>query len=109
MLIFLFIISGDLPNSTYNIIYTNYFGSLASTHNTTTLSNLASTLVPGGTLCLKEPVLLTSGYVEIPITRTTQDLVSELKLTGFVDLEIKNAIKVAVDDLVKIVEQVWGI
>jgi hypothetical protein len=36
-------------------------------------------------------------------------LVSELKLAGFVDLEIKGATKVEPNDLVNTVEQVWGI
>lgn len=103
------IVQGDLPNSAYNIIYTNYFGSLASAHNTSTLSKFALTLVPGGILYLKEPVLLSLGSAEVPITRTTQDLISELKLSGFVDFEIKNATKVEMNDLVNIVEQVWGI
>ncbi|CAI2172984.1 8665_t:CDS:2 [Funneliformis geosporum] len=103
------IVQGDLPNSTYNIIYTNYFGTLASAHNTATLSKFASTLVPGGILYLKEPVLLTLGFAEIPITRTTQDLIGELKLSGFVDFEIRNATKVEFNDLANIIEQVWGI
>ena len=71
---------------------------------------LASILVPGGILYLREPVLLalrTSN--DIPIIRTPKDLVSELKLAGFVDLEVKNAINVEAIDLAKIVEQVWEI
>ncbi|CAB4437842.1 unnamed protein product [Rhizophagus irregularis] len=34
------VVHGDLPNSTYNYIYTNLYGSLAFAHNTTTLSKV---------------------------------------------------------------------
>src|ERR1043166_1910884 len=97
-----FIVSGGLPNSTYDRIYSNYSGPLVFSHNSTALSMLASTLVPGGILYIKEPVLpalRTSN--DIPIIRTPKDLVSELKLAGFVDLEIKGAINIEVNDLVK--------
>jgi len=104
------IVQGDLPNSTYNNIYTNYFGPLAFTHNTKALSILASILVPGGILHIKEPVLLVSrSSTDIPTIRTPQELVSELKLAGFVDLGINGATKVEMNDLTKIVEQVWRI
>uniref|UniRef100_A0A1D1XL33 Anamorsin homolog n=1 Tax=Anthurium amnicola TaxID=1678845 RepID=A0A1D1XL33_9ARAE len=104
------VIHGDLPNSTYNYICINYSSSLAFAHDTTTLSKLVSILVPGGTLYIKEPVLLDSGSsTDIPIVRTTKDLVSELKLAGFVDLEIRGATKVEINDLANTVEQVWGI
>jgi len=103
-------VQGDLPNYTYNNIYTNYFGPLAFAHNTKALSMLASILVPGGILHIKELVLLApSSSTDIPIIRTPQTLVSDLKLAGFVDLEINGATKVEVNDLAKIVEQVWGI
>jgi len=74
------------------------------------LYRLLKKLVPGGTLHIREPVLLaTRSSTDIPTIRTPQELVSELKLAGFVDLEIKGATKVEVNDLTKIVEQVWGI
>ncbi|CAG8453817.1 6246_t:CDS:2 [Scutellospora calospora] len=57
-----------------------------------------------GVLCLKELTTLTSqSYVEIPL-RTTQELVSELKMAGFVDLEIQGAEKVEMAELEKIIE-----
>ncbi|GBC02196.1 hypothetical protein RclHR1_00450031 [Rhizophagus clarus] len=103
------VVHGELPNSTYNYIYTNHHGSLAFAHNTTTLSKLASILVPGGTLCLKEPVLLAPRSTDIPVIRTTEDLVSELKLAGFVDIEIRSTAEVELNDLINTIEQVWGI
>jgi len=104
------IVQGDLPNSTYNNIYTNYFGPLVFAHNTKALSILASILVPGGILHIKEPVLLVSrSSTDIPTIRTPQELVSELKLAGFVDLGINGATKVEMNDLTKIVGQVWRI
>ncbi|CAB4384757.1 unnamed protein product [Rhizophagus irregularis] len=104
------VVHGDLPNSTYNYIYTNLYGSLAFAHNTTTLSKLASILVPGGTLCLREPVLLAPrSSTDIPIIRTSESLVSELKLAGFVDIEIRGTTEVELNDLFNTMEQVWGI
>jgi hypothetical protein len=71
---------------------------------------LATILVPGGTLCLKEPVLLAPrSSTDIAIIRTTEELASELKLAGFVDIEVRSTTEVELNDLVNTVEQVWGI
>ncbi|CAG8499691.1 13629_t:CDS:2, partial [Gigaspora rosea] len=76
--------------------------------STEEFTKLATTLAPGGVLNLKELTTLTpQSYVEIPL-RTTQELVSELKLAGFVDLEIYEAKKVEVADLERIIEYVWS-
>ncbi|RIB11327.1 cytokine-induced anti-apoptosis inhibitor 1, Fe-S biogenesis-domain-containing protein [Gigaspora rosea] len=91
-----------------NAIHVNHFDSLCLTSSTEEFTKLATTLAPGGVLNLKELTTLTpQSYVEIPL-RTTQELVSELKLAGFVDLEIYEAKKVEVADLERIIEYVWS-
>ncbi|CAG8710143.1 5423_t:CDS:2 [Gigaspora margarita] len=76
--------------------------------STEEFTKLATTLAPGGVLNLKElTTLKPQSYVEIPL-RTTQELVSELKLAGFVDLEIYEAKKVEMADLERIIEYVWS-
>jgi len=77
----------------------------------TSLSTLASSLPAGGVLYLKEPILPASprSVVNVPITRSAQDLVRELKLVGFVDLEVRGASTAGEEDLTEIVGQVWGI
>ncbi|CAG8570435.1 8263_t:CDS:2 [Ambispora gerdemannii] len=101
-----------LPTSAYNAVYTNNFSPIAFQHTPKQLVQLASALIPGGTLHLKEPILLSShssaGGITVPVTRTTQTLIIELKLAGFVDFEVKRAAKVEREELSNIVEHIWG-
>ncbi|KAF0395544.1 anamorsin [Gigaspora margarita] len=91
-----------------NAIHVNHFDSLCLTSSTEEFTKLATTLAPGGVLNLKElTTLKPQSYVEIPL-RTTQELVSELNLAGFVDLEIYEAKKVEMADLERIIEYVWS-
>ncbi|CAG8585863.1 16447_t:CDS:2 [Cetraspora pellucida] len=70
--------------------------------------DLVTALAPGGVLHLKELITLTpQSYVEIPL-RTTQELVSDLKMAGFVDLEIYETKKVEMPELEKIMEHIWS-
>ncbi|CAG8634822.1 2660_t:CDS:2 [Ambispora leptoticha] len=101
-----------LPKSTYNAVHANNFSPIAFQHTPKQLTQLASTLIPGGILHLKEPILLSprssADGIEIPVTRTTQTLIIELKLAGFVDFNVKRAAKVEREELSYIVEYVWG-
>ncbi|KAG9302599.1 hypothetical protein G9A89_007303 [Geosiphon pyriformis] len=100
----------SLPSSTYNAIYSNNFPPIAFQHSTKALTHLASALLPSGVLHIKEPILLAPHTFreDLPVIRTTQNLVSELKFAGFVDLEIKGAARVEVEEISRIVKQVWG-
>ncbi|CAG8734001.1 12880_t:CDS:2 [Dentiscutata erythropus] len=102
-------ITASEPNSpvTYNAIYLNHFDSCL-TSSTEAFTRLVKTLVPGGVLYLKEITTLSpQSYTEIPL-RTTQELVSELKMAGFVNLEIYEAKKVEMAELERIMEHVWN-
>ncbi|CAG8521426.1 9784_t:CDS:2 [Paraglomus brasilianum] len=95
----------SLSSPTYNVIYANQYNTPLHPHSSTTLRKLSSSLVPNGALYLKQPVLLTpQNLPNVPVSRSTQDLVGELKLAGFVDIEIRDAVKVSREDIAKMIE-----
>ncbi|CAG8592364.1 163_t:CDS:2 [Paraglomus occultum] len=95
----------SLSSPTYNVVYANQYNTPVHPHSSTTFRKLSSSLLPNGTLYLKQPVLLTpQSFPNVPVSRSTQDLVGELKLAGFVDLEVRDAVKVSREDIAKMIE-----
>ncbi|RHZ72494.1 hypothetical protein Glove_242g66 [Diversispora epigaea] len=104
------IVTDSLPTSSYNSVYTNHLGPLCSVHSNQVLTKIVTTLSPGGILYLKEPVLVETRLDDVcPVTRTMQDLISELKLTGLIDIEILRFDKIEDEVLVKIIEKEWNV
>ncbi|CAG8574461.1 16030_t:CDS:2 [Acaulospora morrowiae] len=103
------IVTSSPPVSAYNAVYTNYFGPLTSVHSSSVFTKIVTTLTPGGVLYLKEPVLVGSRSSNLPAIRTSEELISELKMAGFVDVAIRSSNKVETQVLTKIIEQVWGV
>ncbi|KAG0279591.1 Anamorsin [Linnemannia exigua] len=102
-----------LPASTYNTIVTGGIAPSAYQHSSAVLAALAKTLLPGGGLSLTEPVA-SSSATTLPasltqvLERSTADLVSTLKISGFVEVTIvqqRQASHEEIEDLLK----VWGV
>ncbi|KAI7872322.1 cytokine-induced anti-apoptosis inhibitor 1, Fe-S biogenesis-domain-containing protein [Spinellus fusiger] len=76
-----------LPKSTYDTIHSNLLTPSVSVHAPAILSRYLSTLKAGGHLVLEEPIVLVSlDNTVCPVTRQQHELVSMLKLAGFVDV-----------------------
>ncbi|CAO3631547.1 unnamed protein product [Cunninghamella echinulata] len=77
-----------LTKGSYNKIYSNTFTPSVATHTPEMISRYLGTLSAGGRLELKEAVLIVDLSNTIsPIHRKEQDLVSMLKLAGFINVE----------------------
>ncbi|KAG0378135.1 Anamorsin [Mortierella sp. AD032] len=102
-----------LPASTYNTIVTGGIAPSAYQHSSAVLAALAKTLLPGGGLSLTEPVA-SSSATTLPasltqvLERSAADLVSTLKISGFVEVTIvqqRQASREEIEGLLK----VWGV
>ncbi|KAG2220871.1 hypothetical protein INT45_004039 [Circinella minor] len=97
-----------LSKSSYNKIYSNAIPPINSVHTPQVLSRFLSTLIANGTLVLFEPVALEDLDASLcPVTRKEADLVSLLKLTGFVDVNVTSVEPVSDADLAEFVKA-WG-
>ncbi|KAI9499612.1 cytokine-induced anti-apoptosis inhibitor 1, Fe-S biogenesis-domain-containing protein [Zychaea mexicana] len=97
-----------LAKASYNKIYSNAIPPTNSVHTPQVLSRFLSTLTASGSLVLIEPVLLTElSNSMCPVTRKEADLVSLLKLTGFVDVNVTRVEPVSDADLAEFI-QAWG-
>ncbi|KAF9424663.1 Anamorsin, partial [Podila epigama] len=93
----------SLPGSTYNAIVTGTVAPSAFQHSDTVLATLASTLVPGGGLSLTEPISIAPALAHL-LKKSSSDLVSALKISGFVDITVVQQRKASlseIQDLVK--------
>ncbi|KAI8096550.1 cytokine-induced anti-apoptosis inhibitor 1, Fe-S biogenesis-domain-containing protein [Halteromyces radiatus] len=101
------VVDAPLKNSSYNKIYSNTFSPSVSVHSPDMISCYLRILAAGGHLALDEPVLLQDlSNTVSPISRKEQDLVSMLKLAGFINIQSTCA-PVSDDQLVKFF-QLWG-
>ncbi|KAF9433868.1 Anamorsin [Entomortierella beljakovae] len=101
-----------LPASTYNTIVTGAVAPSANQHSDAVLAALAKTLLPGGGLSLTEPVL-TNSTSTLPalqqvLARSAADLVSSIKISGFVDTSIVGQRK-ATESEIQALLKVWGV
>ncbi|KAI8137899.1 cytokine-induced anti-apoptosis inhibitor 1, Fe-S biogenesis-domain-containing protein [Fennellomyces sp. T-0311] len=97
-----------LNKSSYSRIYSNAIPPSNSVHTPQVLSRFLSTLTANGTLVLFEPVALTDYSSSLcPVTRKESDLVSLLKLTGFVDVNVTSVEPVSDADIADFIKA-WG-
>ncbi|GJJ72387.1 anamorsin [Entomortierella parvispora] len=106
-----------LPKSTYNAIVTGAVAPSAHQHSTTVLTALAGTLLPGGGLALTEPVLAASASAHPQVVssgiaqtlgRSSADLVSALKISGFVEVTVVNQRRASEQEIAGLI-QAWGV
>ncbi|KAF9181981.1 Anamorsin [Haplosporangium sp. Z 11] len=106
----------SLPASTYNAIVTGAVAPSAFQHSNVVLAALATTLLPGGGLALTEPVLTVpssnastaSPALTQALERSTADLVSALKISGFIEVTIVNQRKATGQEIQGLL-QAWGL
>ncbi|KAG0215144.1 Anamorsin [Mortierella sp. NVP41] len=104
-----------LPASNYNTIVTGGIAPSAYQHSSTVLAALAKTLLPGGGLSLTEPVLAPSA-TNLPassalsqvLERSAADLVSTLKISGFVEVSVVNQRQASAQEI-EVLLKVWGV
>ncbi|KAK9704362.1 electron carrier [Basidiobolus ranarum] len=94
----------------YNAILTGVLQPSGVSHTSAILGKLLGALLPGGRLFLHEPVLIDENDKKagIPINRTAKDIVSELKINGFIDVEVNSRI-LAEEELNEYIQNTWNI
>ncbi|GAN10339.1 anamorsin [Mucor ambiguus] len=98
-----------LRNNSFDRIYSNLFLPTVSVHTPMILSRYLATLKNDGQLLLQEPILLQGlSNTVCPISRKSDELVSLLKLAGFVHVTVRDIIPVTDQDLREIL-QLWGV
>lgn len=98
-----------MGNNSFDRIYSNLFLPTVSIHTPIILSRYLATLKNGGQLTLQEPILLHNlSNTVCPISRKGEELVSLLKLAGFVDVIAKEILPVTDQDLNSFF-QLWGV
>ncbi|KAL9541328.1 hypothetical protein MBANPS3_009179 [Mucor bainieri] len=98
-----------LRNNSFDRIYSNLFLPTTSIHTPMILSRYLATLKNDGQLLLQEPILLQDlSNTVCPISRKQDELVSLLKLAGFIHVTVKDIIPVTDQDLHAIF-QLWGV
>lgn len=101
--------TAPLRNNSFDRIYSNLFLPTVSIHTPMILSRYLATLKNGGQLVLQEPVLLQDlSNTVCPISRKEEELVSLLKLAGFVHVSIKKLMPVT-DQELHAIFQLWGV
>ncbi|KAI9245549.1 cytokine-induced anti-apoptosis inhibitor 1, Fe-S biogenesis-domain-containing protein [Phascolomyces articulosus] len=97
-----------LTKSSYSKIYSNAIPPTNTVHTPQVLSRFLSTLTANGTLVLFEPIALEDLNASLcPVTRKESDLVSLLKLTGFVDVNVTQVETVSDAELAEFIKA-WG-
>ncbi|KAK4511015.1 uncharacterized protein ATC70_012220 [Mucor velutinosus] len=103
------IAQAPLRNNSVDRIYSNLFLPTVSIHTPMILSRYLATLKNDGQLLLQEPILLQDlSNTVCPISRKQEELVSLLKLAGFVHVSVKAILPVTDQDLSAII-QLWGV
>ena len=98
-----------MRNNSFDRICSNLFLPTVSIHTPAILSRYLATLKNGGQLILQEPVLLHNlSNTVCPISLKEEELVSLLKLAGFVDVISKEILPVTDQDLNSFF-QLWGV
>jgi len=98
-----------LPSGTYNSIHSNLVFPSVASHSAQALSQYLKALKPGGTLYLVEPVVTGDlSNTSCPITRKESDIISMLKLAGFVDVTVESSSSVSDESLIDFFK-VWGV
>ncbi|CAO3663340.1 unnamed protein product [Umbelopsis vinacea] len=98
-----------LHNGTYNSIHSNLVFPSVASHSPQALSQYLKALKPGGSVYLVEPVLITDlSNTSCPITRKESDIVSMLKLAGFVDVAVESSTSVS-DEALNDFFKAWGV
>ncbi|ORX57395.1 DUF689-domain-containing protein [Hesseltinella vesiculosa] len=96
-----------LTKSSFQAIYSNSFQPTISTHTTDMISRFLGSLASGGRLELCEPVLIADLSNSVsPLHRKQDDLVSMLKLAGFVNVQATTT--PITDDTLQAMFQLWG-
>ncbi|KAI7906979.1 cytokine-induced anti-apoptosis inhibitor 1, Fe-S biogenesis-domain-containing protein [Cokeromyces recurvatus] len=101
--------NAPLRNNSLDRIYSNLFLPTVSTHTPVIFSRYLATLKNEGQLVLKESVLLEElSNTVCPISRKEDEIVSLLKLAGFVDVAVKETTPIADHQLLSFF-QLWGV
>ncbi|KAG0026408.1 Anamorsin [Podila clonocystis] len=100
------IASITLPGSTYNTIVTGAVAPSAYQHSNAVLAALAGTLLPGGGLSLTEPISSAPSVNHI-LERSSADLISALKISGFVEIVVVQQHKASQTEIRQLI-QAWG-
>ncbi|KAI8331169.1 cytokine-induced anti-apoptosis inhibitor 1, Fe-S biogenesis-domain-containing protein [Chlamydoabsidia padenii] len=96
-----------LNNSSFHKIYSNTFSPSVAVHSPDMISCYLRILKAGGHLELHEPILLQDlSNTVSPITRKEQDVVSMLKLAGFINIQATTS--AVSDELLLAFFQLWG-
>ncbi|KAG0268990.1 Anamorsin [Actinomortierella ambigua] len=104
----------SLPASTYNSVVTGKVSPSAYQHSTQVLTTLVKSLVPGGSLALTEPVLTESSSPDTKaalgqvVGRSAADLVSTLKISGYIDVLVAQRHQASAAELQALVAA-WGL
>ncbi|KAI8967966.1 cytokine-induced anti-apoptosis inhibitor 1, Fe-S biogenesis-domain-containing protein [Mycotypha africana] len=88
------------PNDSLDRIYSNLFIPTISIHTPTIFARYLAALKNGGRLILKEAILLEDlSNTVSPISRKATDLISLLKLAGFVDIIVQDITPISKQEL----------
>ncbi|KAJ3159548.1 Anamorsin [Geranomyces michiganensis] len=107
----------QLARSTYHAIESGGIAPSAFPHSDAVLARLHAALRPSGTLHIREPVLVdyaaaatatTTEALRLP-TRTAGNLVSALKLAGYVDVNLEASNPVDDESVARCVMTCWGV
>ncbi|KAF8980690.1 Anamorsin [Entomortierella lignicola] len=101
----------SLPVSAYNAIVTGAIAPSAYQHSEAVLATLLKSLLPGGGLSLVEPVLVadSNNTTILPaLSRSAADLVSAIKISGFVETAIVERRKATQAEIQGLL-QVWNV
>ncbi|KAL0136627.1 cytokine-induced anti-apoptosis inhibitor 1, Fe-S biogenesis-domain-containing protein [Mucor lusitanicus] len=98
-----------LCNNSFDRIYSNLFLPTLSIHTPMILSRYLATLKNEGQLLMQEPILLQDlNNTVCPISRKQEELVTLLKLAGFVQVNVKEILPITDQDLGAIFH-LWGL
>ncbi|KND00440.1 electron carrier DRE2 [Spizellomyces punctatus DAOM BR117] len=106
-----------LANSVYNAVISGDIPPSAFPHSDSVLAKLLKSLLPNGSLHIREPVLVdyaaaatatATDALRLP-TRTTNALLSALKLAGFVDVKVVSSVSLDDETVARYVLQCWGV
>ncbi|KAG2180122.1 hypothetical protein INT43_003910 [Umbelopsis isabellina] len=98
-----------LQSGTYNSIHSNLVFPSVSSHTAQALSQYLKALKPGGQIYLSEPVVIGDlSNTSCPITRKESDIISMLKLAGFVDVTVESSAPVS-DEALHEFFKAWGV
>lgn len=101
--------TAPLRNNSFDRIYSNLFLPTVSIHTPMILSRYLATLKNDGQLLLQEPILLQDlSNTVCPISLKQEELVSLLKLAGFVHVTVRDILPVTDQDLSAIFH-LWGV